>query len=163
MFKKIAAAAALAFVASSAFAAPAAIYGGLDVGSTKADGQGDSKTSYGGFIGYGFHPNFAVELGYRELGKWDFAGADVKLKQTHLSVIGSYPLNRQLDIYGRLGYNKLSLDASSGNVTVGEDTTGALYGIGLNYSFAPNISARIEAQKPSSESTSVGVGIVFKF
>jgi len=159
MLKKIAAAAALAFVASSAFAAPAAIYGGLDAGSTKVDGL-DSKTSFGGFVGYGFHPNFAVELGYRQLGKWD----DVKLDQTHLSVIGSYPLNRQLDIYGRLGYNQLSLDGSSGRYSYSYDIgSGALYGVGLNYSFAPNISARIEAQKPSSDSTNVGVGIVFKF
>jgi len=163
MFKKIAAAAALAFVASSAFAAPTAFYGGLDVGSTKIDGMDDSKTSVGGFVGYGFHPNFAVELGYRQLGKWDVSGAELKAKQTHLSLIGSYPLNGQLDIYGRLGYNQLRAEASYGNYTYGEDTSGGLYGIGLNYSFAPNMSARFEVQKPSSDSTNVGVGIVFKF
>jgi OOP family OmpA-OmpF porin len=142
MFKKIAAAAALAFVASSAFAAPTAFYGGLDVGSTKIDNIDDSKTSFGGFLGYGFHPNFAVELGYRQLGKWDGA----KVQQTQLSVVGSYPLNRQLDIYGRLGSNQLRGDY-----------------IGLNYSFAPNISARFEAQKPARDVTNYGVGIVFKF
>jgi OOP family OmpA-OmpF porin len=153
MFKKIAAAAALAFVASSAFAAPTAFYGGLDVGSTKIDNIDDSKTSFGGFLGYGFHPNFAVELGYRQLGKWDGA----KVQQTQLSVVGSYPLNRQLDIYGRLGSNQLRGDYPFG------DANGGLYGIGLNYSFAPNISARFEAQKPARDVTNYGVGIVFKF
>lgn len=163
MFKKFVAAAALAFAATSAFAAPTGVYAGLDVGSTKIDNFGDNKASVGGFVGYGFHPNFAVELGYRQLGSWEEQGVDVKAKQTHLSLIGSYPLNGQLDIYGRLGYNQLRAEASYGGYTVGEDTTGGLYGIGLNYSFAPNISARLEVQKPSSDSTNVGVGVVFKF
>src|SRR6476620_2649416 len=104
MFKKIAAAAALAFAASSAFAAPTAYYGGLDLGSTKLDGLSDNKASVGGFLGYGFNQNFAIELGYRQLGSWDVLGVNVKAKQTHLSVVGSYPLGNQVEVYGRLGY-----------------------------------------------------------
>jgi OOP family OmpA-OmpF porin len=91
------------------------------------------------------------------------SGADLKAKQTQLSVVGSFPLNRRLDIYGRLGYNQLRAEASYGNYTYGEDTSGALYGIGLSLAFAPNISGRVEVQKPSSDSTNVGVGVVFKF
>jgi predicted porin len=163
MFKKIAAAAALVFIASSAFAAPTAFYGGVDLGSTKIDGFGDNKASFGGFLGYGFNQNVAVELGYRQLGKWTEMGVDVKAKQTHLSVVGSYPLNPQFDVYGRLGYNQLRAEASFGNATYGEDTSGGLYGVGLNYHFTPAISGRIEVQKPSSDSTNYNVGIVFKF
>jgi hypothetical protein len=164
MFKKFAVAAALALVASSSFAAaPTAFYGGLDVGSTKLDGFDDNKTSFGGFVGYGFNQFVAVELGYRQLGKFDVYGVDVKAKQTHLSVVGSYPLMPQLDVYGRLGYNNLRAEASYGNTTYGENTDGGLYGIGLNYNFTPAISGRIEAQKPSSDATNYSVGIVFKF
>jgi opacity protein-like surface antigen len=164
MFKKIAAAAALAFAATSAFAAqPTAFYGGVDLGSTKIDGLDDSKASFGGFLGYGFNQNVAVELGYRQLGKWDISGADLKAKQTHLSVIGSWPLNPQLDIYGRLGYNQLRAEASYGGYSYGEDTSTGLYGIGLNYSFAPNIAGRLEVQKPASDTTNISVGVAFKF
>jgi opacity protein-like surface antigen len=164
MFKKIAAAAALAFAATSAFAAaPTAFYGGLDVGSTKIDDFDDSKASFGGFLGYGFNQNFAVELGYRQLGKYEALGVDVKAKQTHLSVLGFYPLNPQLDIYGRLGYNQLRAEASYAGRTYGEDTSTGLYGIGLNYSFAPNVSGRLEVQKPSSDSTNISVGVAFSF
>ena len=164
MLKKIAAAAALALMASSSFAAaPTAFYGGLDVGSTKIDGFDDNKTSFGGFLGYGFNQFFAVELGYRQLGKWDFGPVELKAKQTHLSVIGSYPLNAQLDVYGRLGHNNLRAEASAGGVTYGDDTDGGLYGIGLNYNFTPQLSGRIEAQKPSSDSTNYSVGVVWKF
>jgi OOP family OmpA-OmpF porin len=164
MFKKIAAAAALAFAATSAIAAaPTAFYGGVDLGSTKIDDFGDSKASFGGFLGYGFNQNFAVELGYRQLGKWDALGVDVRAKQTHLSAIGFYPLNAQLDVYGRLGYNQLRGDASYKGFTYGDDTSGVLYGVGLNYSFNPVMSGRIEVQKPSSDSTNISVGVAFKF
>lgn len=164
MFKKIAAAAALAFVASSSFAAaPTAFYGGLDVGSTKIDDFDSSKTSVGAFVGYGFNPFFAVELGYRQLGKYDVYGADVKAKQTHLSLVGSYPLNDVLDVYGRLGYNNLRAKATYRGYSYGDDTDTGLYGIGLSYRFAPNVSGRIEAQKPSSDSRNISASVVWQF
>jgi opacity protein-like surface antigen len=172
MFKKFAAAAALALVASSSFAAaPTAFYGGLDVGSTKIDDFDSTKTSFGGFVGYGFNQFFAVEAGYRQLGKYDFDvfannrvyEANVKAKQTHLSVIGSYPLNERFDVYGRLGYNKLRAKVSVLGQDAGADDEKALYGIGLNYNFAPNLSGRIEAQKPSSDITNYSVSVVWQF
>ena len=164
MFKKLAIAAALAVAASSSFAAPTGYYAGLDLGSTKIDDLDDSKTSFGGFLGYGFNQFFAVELGYRQLGKWDLGyGVDLKAKQTHLSVVGSYPVTPQFDIYGRLGYNNLRAEASYGNVTYGDDTSGGLYGVGVSYTFTPNISGRFEVQKPSSDSTNYGVSVVYKF
>lgn len=164
MLKKFAAAAALALVASSSFAAaPTAFYGGLDVGSTKIDDFDQNKTSFGGLLGYGFNQFFAVELGYRYLGKFDVFGTDVKAKQTHLSLVGSYPLNAQFDVYGRLGYNNLRAEAKAGGITYGDDTDGGLYGIGLNYNFNAQLSGRFEVQKPSSDSTNYSVGVVWKF
>jgi opacity protein-like surface antigen len=172
MFKKIAAAAALALVASSSFAAaPTAFYGGLDVGSTKMDDFDSTKTSFGGFVGYGFNQFFAIEAGYRQLGKYDFDvfannrvyEANVKAKQTHVSVIGSYPLNERFDVYGRLGYNKLRAKVSVLGQDAGVDDDKALYGIGLNYNFAPNLAGRIEAQKPSSDITNYSVSVVWQF
>lgn len=164
MLKKFAAAATLALVASSSFAAaPTAFYGGLDVGSTKIDDFDQDKTSFGGFLGYGFNQFFAVELGYRYLGKFDVFGTDVKAKQTHLSLVGSYPLNAQFDVYGRLGYNNLRAEAKAGGITYGDDTDGGLYGIGLNYNFNSQLSGRFEVQKPSSDSTNYSVGVVWKF
>ena len=164
MLKKIAAAAALALVASSSFAAaPTAFYGGLDLGSTKIDDFDQDKASFGGFLGYGFNQFFAVELGYRYLGKFDVFGTDIKAKQTHLSVVGSYPLNAQLDLYGRLGYNKVRAKVSALGRSGDADDDGGLYGIGLNYNFAPNLSGRIEAQKPTSDITNYSASIVWQF
>lgn len=160
MFKKIAAAAALTLLASSSFAAPTAFYGGVDVGSTKSDAldNNSSKVSYGAFLGYDVNENVAVELGYRRLGQWENArglGNDVNVNQTHLSVVGSVPLKDQFSVYARVGYNKLNGDVIN--------NSGALYGVGLGYNFAPNVVTRLEVQKPTNYATNIGVSVGYKF
>jgi OOP family OmpA-OmpF porin len=168
MFKKLAAAAALALMASSSFAAaPTGFYIGADAGATKIDDFDGTKKALGVFGGYGFNQNVAVELGYREHGKYhyDVFGYDVevKAKQTHLSVVGSFPLNSQLDLYGRLGMSDVKAEARFRGVKESDSDTKALYGIGLNMSFTPNIFGRVEVQKMTSDSTTLNVGVGYKF
>jgi OOP family OmpA-OmpF porin len=157
MFKKIIAAAALATLASSAFAAmPGTFYAGVDGGSTKIDDFGDDKGSYGAFLGYNFHQNFAAEIGARRLGSWE--GVDVN--QYQASLIGTLPLQNNFNVFGRLGYNKLDAD-SNGRGDASDN--GALYGVGVGYSFTPTIAGRVEFQKPSSDSHNISVGVAFQF
>jgi len=170
MLKKIAAAAALALVASSSFAAaPVAFYGGVDLGVTDLDDLDGNKTSVGAFLGYGINQNFAVEVGYRQLGKWsgNVAGFDgnLKLKQTHVSVLGFLPLNPQTDVYARLGYNQVKgkLSADGFGEVASENVDRALFGLGLNYSFSSQLSGRVEVQKPASDTTNLSAALVWKF
>lgn len=164
MLKKIVAAAALAMLAGSSFAADTVgAYAGLDVGSTKIDGMSDNKASFGGFAGYNFNESVAVEGNVRSLGKWSASGADVKITQVALSVIGSYPFNPELSVYGRIGYNRLKADASYMGLNGSDSTSGALYGVGLGYNFSSQIAGRVELQKPSGDSTNVSIGVAYKF
>jgi opacity protein-like surface antigen len=166
MFKKIAIVATLSLLASSSFAA-APIYAGADFGSTKIDDASDRSSSYGAFIGYKFHENFAIEGSFRRLGDFDFAvgtaSANAKIDQTALSVIGSLPLASGFNLYARLGYNQLKVKASIGGSSGDDSTSGGLYGVGVGYTFSPTVSARLEVQKPSSDSTNVHAGVVFNF
>jgi OOP family OmpA-OmpF porin len=160
MFKKIAAAAALTLLASSSFAAPTAFYGGVDVGSTRADvlDLDSSKVSYGAFLGYGLNDNIAVELGYRRLGQWDNAfgaGNDATLNQTHLSVVASLPLKDKFSVFARVGYNKLNGAA--------ETSSGALYGVGVGYDFNQRLFGRVEVQKPTNNVNNIGFSLGYKF
>jgi OOP family OmpA-OmpF porin len=160
MLKKIVAAAALAVMASSSFAGtPGTVYGGLDVGSTKVDGISGKETSFGGFVGYNFHQNFALEGGFRRLAQYDVVGEDLTLDQTALSVVGTVPLSQGFNVFGRLGYNHLKADSNFG----GASDSGVLYGVGLGYNFSPTIAGRVEVQKPSSDSTNVSVGVAYQF
>ena len=169
MLKKFAVAAALAAMASSAFAAgPTGFYGGVDAGSTKVDNIDAHGTSFGALMGYGVNPNVAFEFGYRRLGNWDirdpFYSGTVKIDQVQLTVVGSYPLTPQLDIFGRGGFNDLSAKVSAGGQTYQPDSEGGtVYGVGLAYHFTPTVSGRVEFQKPSSDSSNVSLGVLFKF
>ncbi|QNA89150.1 outer membrane beta-barrel protein [Massilia sp. Dwa41.01b] len=181
MFKKIAVAAALVIASSSALAQQSPEwYVGADVGSTKIDGA-DRETGLGGFFGYKINKNFAVEAGYHRLAKADVAyydpefDADVrasaKFDQIDFSVIGTLPLSEGFNLYGRLGYNRLEIK-STATATIGSETGSAresqhenkvLYGLGLSYDFAPNVTGRLEVQKPHSDITKIAVGVALGF
>lgn len=164
MIKKIAAAAALAVLATSSFAAqPSGVYAGLDVGSTKLDGLGDRETSFGGFVGYQFNNHVAVEGGYRRLASFTYWGADVDVNQTAVSVIGSYPVATGVKVFGRIGYNRLEAEASAGMGRYSDSTSTGLYGIGATFDVTPVVAVRAELQRPSSDSTNFSVGVSYKF
>jgi OOP family OmpA-OmpF porin len=157
MFKKIALATTLAIVAASA-SATTPYYAGVDLGQTKIDGFDGHKTSFGGFAGYNFNQNFAIEAGYRELGK--FSG--LKFDQVALSAVGTLPVGNGFSLLGRLGYNRISVKGSS-PVVHANDANGALVGVGASYTFAPEMSVRAEFQRPSSDSNNLSVGLSFGF
>ena len=167
MFKKIAAASALIIASSAAFAAqPNTFYAGVDAGRTKVE-DFDRDTSFGAFVGYNFHQNFAVEGGFRRLADMNssFAGVNTKLTadQLALSVIGSLPVAESFSVYGRLGLNRLEAKAKAGNISAKESETKALFGVGAAYAFTPAVSARVEVQKPASDVTNVSAGVSFQF
>jgi len=171
MFKKIAAAAAVAVAAFAASSAAFAqdqmpFYAGIDAGSTKIEGA-DREGSYGVFFGYKFTPGVAIEGGYHRLADTEvrYAGvrADLTVDQIDLSLIGSLPLSNGFDLYGRLGYNRLEAEASVAGFSAKEHDSHALYGLGLGYTFTPVVHGRLEVQKPESDTTRVLAGVAFRF
>jgi OOP family OmpA-OmpF porin len=167
MIKKIAAAVALVAASSTAFAAePQPFYAGLDVSSTKIDGF-DREGGYGAFFGYKFNQNVAVEAGYHRVADTEFrAGTvrgDLTLDMIDVSVIGSLPLSNGFDVFARLGYNRLEAKADVAGFTGKEHDSGGLYGLGLGYSFSPIVHARLEVQKPASDTTRIAAGVSYRF
>ncbi|WP_426207624.1 outer membrane beta-barrel protein [Massilia sp. TWP1-3-3] len=161
MFKKIIIASALTLLASTSFAQSAAtphVYAGVDVGSVDVDGY-DKETSAGVFAGYSFNENWAIEGGYRQA-KFDL----FKVKQTHLSVVGTLPLSNGFNIFGRVGYNDINAkrNVTGGSLTADLDS-GALYGVGVGYAFTPMITGRVEYQRPVSDANIVTAAVLFAF
>lgn len=168
MFKKIAVAATIAILSSTAFANGApGIYAGADFGTTKLDDKSGRENSFGAFVGYRITPAIAIEAGYRRLADFDYTvdrvTADVQLDQVALSAIGTLPLSGGFSLFGRLGYNNIKAKASAGAGSFSDSESGVLYGIGASYAFSPTVAGRIEVQKPTSDSTNVSAGVVFNF
>jgi opacity protein-like surface antigen len=164
MFKKFLISAILVSCAAPVLAANnPGVYLGGDMGSTRIDGFDKKSTSYGGFAGYQFTDNLAAELGYRKFASTDAYIAKVDLHQTSLSMIGTFPIGSGNFVFGRLGYNQLKASASYGGLKGSASDTGVLFGAGIGHQFNQNVSARLELQRPSSDSTNFSVAIAYKF
>lgn len=166
MIKQITAAVLLA---ATSFAASAGdlpkFYVGGDVGSTKITAEDGipSETSYGVFGGYNINDIFAIEAGYRRLGKWSGPNGSVDVKQAAVSVLAFAPVAEHFAVYGRLGYNRLSGSTTvDGFGDLGHEND-ALFGAGVSYEFAKHITGRVEFQRPASGMHNINVGVAFNF
>jgi OOP family OmpA-OmpF porin len=196
LLKKTTVAALLAasgLVASSAVmaqgkAADMGWYAGISLGQSSASdacngisGPGvscdDKDTAFKIFGGYQINRNFGVELGYTDLGKVEASGggvtASVETTALELVGVGSYPVNNQFSIYGKLGlYRADSKGRSNIGLSADETNTDLTFGLGVQYNFTSNLGVRGEWQRYSSvgggdigesDVDVLSVGLVYKF
>ncbi len=115
------------------------------------------------FGGYQFNIYFAAEFGYTDLGEASatFAATtpsaaivNVEADGTALSgsIVGTYPLNRDLGLFGRFGAAYWDVDGtgsavvggSSASVEADDDGIDLLFGLGARYSLTPKLGLRLE-------------------
>jgi OOP family OmpA-OmpF porin len=142
-----------AFATAPAFAQ--GWYAGLSIGQGKADlGSGgagfsgsldDKDTTFGARLGYDFTRYFGMELGYYNLGKYNFNGTfsglpvsgNADLKSYSVSVVGTLPFSEHFSAYGKAGYAR---SRATGNANIAgfggnasDWTNEAVYGAGLKW------------------------------
>jgi OmpA-OmpF porin, OOP family len=136
----------------------------------------DNDTAWKVFGGYQFHPNFAVELGYTDLGSASLSSGTVRgtveSSAFELVGVGSFPVGGRLALYGKLGFYRGEI---SGRVTAGSSTrfadsdegTEITFGLGARIDFNHNFAARLEWQKYNDFSGSdidvLSVGLLYRF
>ncbi len=111
----------------------------------------DTDTTYTVRGGLRFSPFFAVELGYYDLGKYDFngtaAGTNVyvngsaRAQSYGISLVGIVPISA-FDLYGRIGYARSEIKFK-GNLPEAtadrhDKQNEATYGVGARWKFHPN-------------------------
>lgn len=151
--------------------------------STSEDGN-----HYKVLAGYTFHPHFALEGSYFNLGSFDF-DADL-LPAAHLSgkagnvngfaldLVGTLPLQDQWSAFARLGVNNAKVRQSFSGTATG---TGLLndsergwnqkYGVGLSYAISDTLALRAELERYDLEDNAVlkdkvetfSLGVVYRF
>ena len=126
--KKIAACAALAAAFATAPAFGQGWYVGAGVGQGTADFGGvpagvvidDKDTTFTVRLGFQFHRNLGVELGYYHLGDYGASAtangvtvsAGAEARSVGVALVGTLPLER-FDLYGRVGYARSELKAGA--------------------------------------------------
>ncbi|PHV12278.1 outer membrane beta-barrel protein [Chitinimonas sp. BJB300] len=152
------------------FVAPAFaedFYMGADLGRTNLkdteDGSGfkGHATNVGVFGGYQFHPNVAVEVGYRDLGKVKddltevinnvpvSVNASVKSHAVYASLLGIVPVSNETSLYGRLGAARLKVKsaATAIGLQIPDETlnkTKAMFGLGARSAVSKEFGLRVE-------------------
>lgn len=121
---------------------------------TGAGGSCDDKDSaWKIFGGYQINRNFAVELGYADLGTISVSalGQTFNLETTSWDLvgIGSFPIANQFSIYGKLGFHRSETEVGSAK----DDGVDLTFGAGVRYDFSRNLGVRAEWQRYSKVST----------
>jgi OOP family OmpA-OmpF porin len=136
----------------------------------------DTDTTYTVRVGWRFHKYMALELGYYDLGQYNFHGQGVgaidgsaKAKSVGLSFVGILPLDA-LDLYARIGYarSELKINASTDliatNFNAKDNQNEATYGVGARWNFGGNWGLFGEWMKNDDiEVDSYLIGIDFRF
>lgn len=158
--------------------------GNLNISGTDLTGLNnasvdDTDTTYTVRAGWRFAPWAALELGYYDLGHYNFSGratgttldiiGSAKAKSVGLSFVGTLPIDR-FDLYGRIGYarSELKANASATLVTTPANAKDkqneATYGVGARWNVAREWGVFAEWMKNDKiEVDSYLVGVDLRF
>ncbi len=159
----------LAAIASTqAFAADTNLYVRGNIGPSSYDVGGGYGTQndvmVGVALGYTFSPNIGAEVGFNDYGRVNYGGVDGTAKSTHASLILTAPLNNQFSVYGRAGIASTEDKVSDRFGYFKENKTEGLFGVGVGYNFAKNLTGTLEYQRlVDSDVSAFAAGVKFSF
>lgn len=117
----------------------------------------DQDTAWKIVGGYQFHPNFAVELQYMNLGTvsatvndpfFGTIGVSADNSQFAASLVGILPVGAGFQLFGKIGVETISQQASASvagfSSTGNGSDSGALFGLGAKYAIGPQLRLRAE-------------------
>ena len=138
-----------AVIAPAAFAQPQmpGWYVGGSLGQSDFKELDDEDTAWKIFGGYEINRNFAVELGYTNLGEVSRPGASVEATAWELVGVGSFPVADRFSIYGKLGGYRAETEARLLGLSRDESNNGITYGVGAQYDFTRTVGVRAEWQR----------------
>jgi OOP family OmpA-OmpF porin len=146
----------------------------IDSGSV--DGKDTAWKIFGGYM---FNKNFGVEAAYVDLGEVSYSGlfggapvtgGAVELTGFNISALGSYPINEQFSVFGKIGL--FLWDAEASDTTGGvpfsakDDGTDVSFGVGLGYNFSRNLGVRAEWEMfktDDADASLISVGVLWRF
>jgi OOP family OmpA-OmpF porin len=139
-------------------------YDGSVPGPTLTDKSSAGLKLYGG---YSFTPNFALEAGYVNLGKFKGSAADVKADGAFVDAVGIVPLRNNFSVLGRVGAFNGKLDSTLAGSDRG---TNVKVGAGLQYDLSANTAIRAEWERyrfdalgSKSNTDLYSVGFAYRF
>lgn len=131
--------------------------------------------------GYHFTPNIGIEAGYAIVGDSTvsdpFGSITYSQSAVKVAAVGTFPVNPQIDVFGKLGLISVSGSLSGTGFYAGTSgsasTSSVMYGIGGQFNINQNVGIRVQYEslgktKASSAATGADVtsfsaGVVYTF
>ncbi len=148
---------------------------GLDGPELDESGSGTSTKLYGG---YAFNKYFAVEASIynfaeasvgavETIGSGDFNSAEVSMKGLGAYAVGSYPLNREVNIMAKLGVLSWDADLRVDNTSRTNDGTDVAFALAASFAFTQELLATVEweffdSDNPELSMFSAGFKFIFR-
>lgn len=134
----------------------------LGSGFTLSENRRD--TGYKAYVGFPITPNWAVEAGYFDLGRFGFTASTTpagtltgtaRIQGLNLDLVGTLPITDRWSLLGRVGATYADTQdnfSGTGAVTVidpnpNKRETNYKYGFGAQYAFTPALTLRLEAER----------------
>lgn len=174
--KKYVLVALLAVSASAAMAGPRSDTGPYISGSlsraTQPDIAPSDTTKSGGSVVLGMQVarDWAVEVGYNQLGSRSLGGENWQWEALTLSTVGRLDLSQSLSLVGKLGIARTAINAPEAFSThMGLSQTGYVYGVGLDYKISKAWTTRVMLEKypqfagSDTDLHNASIGVQYKF
>ena len=158
---------------------------GATAGAVNEDERGNA---YKAFIGVPLSPNWAVEAGYFDLGRFGFDAATspagtvtgtTRIQGLNLDLVGTLPITERWSLLGRVGAAYAETKGSVGGtgasgvsaLSSNKRDTHYKFGFGTEYAFTPALSMRLEGERYHVNDTLgqranvdlISVGLVYRF
>ena len=141
----------LAVVSSFAFAAKeGSLYAGVGVGQSDAEdicvsglSCDENDTAWSVFGGWQASTNFAVELGYADLGDFETGPFNISAHGWGLTGLAILPVNDMFSVYGRAGVAHMETNT---NYSSGDTSDDTVWGVGANMNVNDQIGIRADWQ-----------------
>jgi OOP family OmpA-OmpF porin len=158
---------------------------GVTAGALTEDERGNA---YKAFIGVPLSPNWAVEAGYFDLGRFGLDAATspdgtvsstTRIQGLNLDLVGTLPITERWSLLGRVGATYAETQSrSSGTGASGVSAlssskrdTHYKYGFGTEYAFTPALTMRLEGERyrvndaigQRADVDLISVGLVYRF
>ena len=162
-----------------------ALGAGVAAGPLTVDQRGNAYKAY---LGFPMTPNWAVETGYFNLGRFGFDGTTTpagtvngtaKVQGLNLDLVGTLPITDRWSLLGRVGAayseTKGGLDGTGAGTVAASSTkkrdTHYKFGFGTQYAFTPAVTVRLEGERYQVNDLVaqkafidlISVGLVYRF
>jgi len=141
-------------------------YAGATLGLANYDVMDDSDTAFNVFAGFSVNDVLSVELGWANLGEVEKNTVSTETSAFHLSAVGNFSLQSDIDFYAKLGLASWDVDWKSNWDSDSDSGSDVFFGLGIDYQVGASSSARFGADWYSLDDEDVAVysiGIKQKF